>query len=130
MATSPSKTDAQRQVIRTIDAATSTVVAYTAPTVPALENLTVEGMVEELGYLNEARKKFEGVEKIVKERLKSRLGGLKEVRSDNFTMTFEDRPRVALNQSKAKAYFEEQGTLQDFMDESSVPTMTFKRNGA
>jgi hypothetical protein len=130
MATSPSKTDAQRQVIRTIDAATSTVVAYTAPTVPALENLTVEGMVEELGYLNEARKKFEGVEKIVKERLKSRLGGLKEVRSDNFTMTFEDRPRVALNQSKAKAYFEEQGTLQDFMDETSVPTMTFKRNGA
>jgi hypothetical protein len=130
MATSPSKTDAQRQVIRTIDAATSTVVAYTAPTVPALENLTVEGMVEELGYLNEARKRFEGVEKIVKERLKSRLGGLKEVRSDNFTMTYEDRPRVALNQGKAKAYFEEQGTLHDYMDESSVPTMTFKRNGA
>lgn len=130
MASKASMTDAQRQVMRTIDAATSTVMAYTAPEVPALGNLTVEGMVEELGYLNEARKRLEGVEKIVKERLKSRLGDLKEVRSDNFTMKYEERPRVALNQGKAKAFFEEQGCLQEYMDETFVPTMTFKRNGA
>jgi hypothetical protein len=128
MASKASLSDAQRRVQRVVDAAMTTVIAYSAPTVPPLENLTVEGMVEELGYLNEARKKLESVEKTVKERLKSRLGGLTEVRSDNFTMKYESRPRTALDQTKAKAFFEAQGTLADYMSSSEVPTMTFTRN--
>jgi hypothetical protein len=128
MASKASLSDAQRRVQRVVDAAMTTVIAYSAPTVPPLENLTVEGMVEELGYLNEARKKLESVEKTVKERLKSRLGGLKEVRSDNFTMKYENRARNALDQTKAKAKLEELGILPEYMSETEVPTMTFTRN--
>jgi hypothetical protein len=122
--------DAQRKAARNIDLATDTVLAYAAPTVPPLGNLTPEGLVEDLGRLNNARKLFEKTEKILKERLKSQLPpGCKELRSDNFTMKYEDRPRTALSQTKAKAYLEEQGILPDFMETTAVPTMTISENG-
>lgn len=121
-------TNAQKDIRRALSNAESTVLAYAAPTVPPLNNLTVEGMVEDLGYINQARKSLEKTEKILKERLKSQLGERREVRSDNFTMKLEDRPRTALDQGKAKAYFEEQGTLADFMSTTAVSTMTIKEN--
>lgn len=135
MASTPSTrrsdmTDVQRKAARNIDLATDTVINYAAPTVPSIGNLTKEGMVEELGRLNTARKLFERTEKIIKERLKSMLDpNEKEVRSDNYTMKLENRERTALNQSKAKSYLEEQGILPEFMDTTAVPTMTIKENG-
>jgi hypothetical protein len=122
--------DTQRRVKRVIDLATDTVIAYAAKEVPSLGNLTKEGMVEELGRMNEARKAIEKTEKILKERLKSMLDGAKEVKSDNYQMKYEDRPRTALDQGKAKEYFESQGTLADYMETTSVPTMTIKPIGA
>lgn len=118
--------DSQRRVKRVIDLATDTVVNYHAREVPPLGNLTVEGMVEDLGYLNEARKGIEKVEKILKERIKSQLDGKREVKSDNFSYKLEARPRTALNQERAKAYFEEQGILADYMDTTSVDTTIIK----
>lgn len=128
MATS-NLSEAQRKVRRNIDLAMDTVIAYAAPTVPAMGNLTQEGMVEELGRLNIARKALEKTEKIVKERLKSMLEeGQTSVRSDNFTMKYEGRERTALDQGAAKAYFEEKGILADYMATTQVPTMTITEN--
>ena len=118
--------DSQRRIKRVIDLATDTCVAYAAKEVPVLGNLTCEGMVEELGRLNEARKAMEKTEKIIKERLKSMLDGRTEVRSDNYEMKLENRSRTALNQERAKGKLEELGILADYMDSSEVPTMTVK----
>ncbi|MEB3067289.1 hypothetical protein, partial [Parvimonas micra] len=52
-------TDVQRRLSKVLDAASSTAIAYAAPEVPALENLTEMGLTEELGRLNEARKAIE-----------------------------------------------------------------------
>ena len=51
--------DSQRRVKRVIDLAMDTCVAYAAKEVPPLGNLTKEGLVEELGRMNEARKAIE-----------------------------------------------------------------------
>jgi hypothetical protein len=119
--------DSQRRVKRVIDLATDTVITYTAKTVPPLGNLTKEGMVEELGRLNEARKAMEKTEKIIKERLKAMLDPNEtEVKSDNYQMKYEDRSRTALNQEAAKGKLEELGILAEYMSTTSVPTMTIK----
>lgn len=120
--------DAQKRIRKSIDIATDTCIAYAAKEVPPLGNLTNEGIVEELGYLNEARKELEKAEKILKERLKSRISLGEEIKSDNFTMTYENRSRTALNQTAAKEKLEELGVLADYMTDSEVPTMTIKRN--
>jgi hypothetical protein len=117
----------QKRIRHTLDAATGTAMAYAAAEVPAYGNLTVTGLVEDLGYLNEARKDLEKVEKILKERLKSHPDFQPELRSDNFSMVLEDRTRTALDQGAAKTKLEELGILPDFMKESVVPTMTLKR---
>lgn len=122
--------DSQRKAKRVIDLATDTVISYLAKEVPPLGNLTPEGMVEDLGRLNEARKAMEKTEKILKERLKSMEGFKPEITSDNYKMTLEDRSRTALNQGKAKEYLEQQGILADFMETTQVPTMTIKPIGA
>jgi hypothetical protein len=122
--------DTQKRLRKCIDLATDSVINYAAKEVPDLGNLTAEGMVEELGRLNEARKAVEKTEKIVKERLKSQLAGRTEISSDNYRMTLENRPRTALNQEKAKAYLEEQGILADFMETTAVPTTIIKPLGA
>jgi len=122
-------TNVQKKIQRAIDNATSTTLAYSAPEVPPLENLTVQGMVEELGYINEARKAIEKTEKTIKERLKSRLNGQTEVRSDNFQMKLENRGRTALDQTRAKEYLDSQGILPEYMVTTEVPTMTIKALG-
>jgi hypothetical protein len=111
MASNP-LTDAQKRVRSCIDKATSTVLAYTAKEVPPLGNLTLEGMVEELGYMNESRKALEKVEKIIKERIKSQLGDKTEVKTDNFTMTYKAQDRTALDQTTAKEKLEAFGCLE------------------
>ena len=85
-------------------------------------------MLEELGRINEGRKAFETVEKILKERMKTLLDGKTALRSDNFNLELKGVERTALNQGKAKAYFEEQGTLADYMSTTVVPTMYVKPN--
>lgn len=128
MATS-NLTEAQRRLQRSLDAAASTCLAYAAPEVPALGNLTKTGLLEDFGRLNEARKTIEKTEKIVKERLKSQLDGEKELRGDNFQLKIEMRPRVALNQERAKAKLLELGgqeALDECMDETSVEFTTVK----
>lgn len=128
MASQSQLTATQKQLANTIDKATSSVLAYAASVVPPLENLTKQGMLEELGYMNEARKAIEKTEKIIKERLKSRLdAGETEMRSDNFQMTYENRERCALDQTKAKSYLEQAGILEEYMATTQVPTMTIKR---
>jgi hypothetical protein len=119
--------DTQKRIKKVIDLATDSCIAYGAKEVPPMGNLTKEGMVEELGRLNEARKAVEKTEKIVKERLKSMLDeGEEEVKSDNYRMTYENRQRVALDQESAKGKLEELGVLADYMKETLVPTMTIK----
>jgi hypothetical protein len=121
-------TNAQRKLQRHIDLATDTALKYAAPEVPAMSNLTPQGLLEDLGNVNVVRKAFETLEKTLKERLKSQLEGKNELRSDNFNMKLEDRPRTALDQTKAKGKLEELGILDDFMATTSVPTMTIKEN--
>lgn len=129
MATKQPLTNVQKNVQRALDAATSTTIAYAAPEVPPLNNLTLDGLTEELGYINLARKALEKTEKIIKERWKTLADGASEHRSPNFTVKIENRERTALNQGKAKAFFEAEGTLPEYMDTTSVPTMMVKENG-
>jgi hypothetical protein len=121
-------TDRQRQLSRTIDLATDTLLRYAAPEVPSMTQYTPEGMLEELGRINEGRKAFEATEKILKERMKSLLGEQKKLRSDNFHLEIQDKPRVALDQTSAKAKLEELGCLAEHMSTSIVPTMYIKPN--
>lgn len=121
-------TDRQRQLARTIDLATDTLLKYAAPEVPPLANYTPEGMLEELGRVNEGRKAMEKTEAILKERFKTLLEGRSELRSDNYNAKLENRPRTALDQQKAKDFFEAAGTLPEFMSTTEVPTLTVKPN--
>lgn len=128
MATRASLTDTQKALQKTLDHAAQCVIDYAAPEVPALGNLTPEGLLEDFGRLNEARKALEKTEKIVRARFESQIEGKKEMRGDNFSYKKEVTDRTALNQTKAKAYFEEQGTLADYMDTTEVERVTVKRN--
>lgn len=121
-------TDNQRQLAKTLDIAGSLAIEYAAPEVPPLGNLTPEGLLEDFGRLNEARKALEKTEKIVRGRLEAMLQGRKELRGDNFTYNCKMADRTALDQTAAKAYFEKEGILEDFMKTSSVETVTVKRN--
>lgn len=123
--------DNQRILQKALDQASYSCIAYAASEVPALENLTPEGLMDELGYLNEARKAMEKTEAIVKERLRSQLtpAQLKEFRGENFYLTTRVAERSALNQSAAKAYFTEHGILDQYMAITEVPTTTVKRIG-
>jgi hypothetical protein len=121
-------TNAQRKLARHIDLATDTALKYAAPEVPAMANLTPQGILEDLGNVNIAKKAFDALEKTLKERLKSQLEGQTELRSDNFNMKLENRPRTALDQTKAKGKLEELGILDDYMSTTAVPTMTIKEN--
>lgn len=124
----PELTDNQKMIQKTMDVAAQLVVDYAAPEVPALENLTPDGLCEMFGRLNEARKAVEKVEKIVRGRFESQIEGKKEFRGENFNYKKEDRSRSALDQQKAKDYLQEQGILDDFMSHTEVPTVTIKRN--
>lgn len=122
-------TDAQRRIQRILDDASSTVIAYAAPEVPDLDNLTPQGLNEEFGRLNEARKSLEKTEKIVKERLRALIGDQRELRSDNYVYKREARPRYALDQETAKAKLLELGgqkALDECMKSSEVETVTIK----
>lgn len=106
MASRPQLTDAQRRIQKHMDAAMDTVIKYTAPEVPKIENYTPQGLVEEAGRINKAKGAVEKVEKILKERLRSMREGKNEIRSDNFTLKITSQPRTALNQGAAKDFFE------------------------
>jgi ABC-type transport system substrate-binding protein len=122
-------TDNQRMLAKTLDFAAQEAIAYAAPEVPELGNLTPEGLLESLGRLNEARKAFEKVEKIVRARFESQINGKTELRGDNYTYSKAVTPRYALNQSKAKKLLEEAGIPEDqYMESSEVPRVTVKRN--
>ena len=49
-------TDNQRSIQKTLDIASQVVIMYSGTEVPDLGNLTPEGLLEEFGRLNEARK--------------------------------------------------------------------------
>lgn len=116
-------TDVQRRLQRSLDAAAESCLAYAAPEVPALGNLTPQGLLEEFGRLNDARKSIEKTEKIVKERLKSQLDGKRELRGDNYSLLIEMRPRYALDQGLAKAKLVELGG-EDALNECMVSSET------
>jgi hypothetical protein len=126
--TTSNLSDAQRKMARTLDLAGMTIIAYSAPKVPPLGNLTPEGLLEDLGRVNAAKKAIEKVEKTLKERMKVLLAGKAELRSDNFNLTYKGADKNALDQTAAKKYFEKQGILADYMKESVVMTMTVKEN--
>lgn len=129
MASKANHTDMQRKVLRNMDAATDLAVAYAAPIVPSLENKTPEGLLEDFGRLNAARKQIEKVEKIVKERLGALMDGATDLRGDNFVYKKEGRPRTALDQTKAKEKLVELGgpdLLEECMSSSTVETVTVK----
>jgi hypothetical protein len=121
-------TDTQKMLAKTLDIASQSVIAYSAPEVPPLGNATPEGLLEEFGRLNEARKALEKVEKILKVRLESQLAGRKELRGDNFNYKKAVQERTALDQTMAKAKLEELGILPGYMKTTEVETTTVKRN--
>ena len=129
MATTPRRdmTDNQKQLAKSLDIAMESCIAYAAPEVPLLGNATKEGLTEELGRLNEARKAMEKTEKIVRGRLDALLDGERECRGDNFEYKIETTSRYALDQKKAKATLESQGVLDDHMVSSEVDRRTVKR---
>jgi len=120
-------TDSQRILNVTMDAANELVIAYAAPEVPSLENKTPEGLLEDFGRLNEARKAIEKTEKIVRGRLEALLEGKTELRGDNYQYKRESSTRTALDQTAAKKELERQGILEDFMVSSEVERVTVKR---
>ena len=119
-------TEIQTKIKRYMDICTDIVVAYAAPEVPALGNATPEGLLEELGRINRVKKEVEKVEKILKERISVVSDGAKKIDSDNFIYTKSGQARVALDQTAAKAYFEKEGLLADFMKETEVETVRIK----
>ncbi len=123
-------TDSQRILQKTLDHASELVIAYGAPTVPELGNLTPEGLLEDFGRLNEARKALEKVEKIVRARFESQLtAGTKTLRGDNYNYKKATQERTALDQTKAKALLEAAGhTPDEYMATTDVDTVTVKRN--
>lgn len=124
-------TDSQKILVKTLDHASDLCIKYAAPVVPKLENLTPEGLLEDFGRLNEARKVLEKTEKIVRARFQSQIAGKKELRGDNFHYQKEVTERTALNQGKAKEKLVELGgdeALQECMDTSEVERVTVKRN--
>lgn len=124
-------TDSQKIIQKTMDNASELVIAYSAPEVPALENLTPQGLLEDFGRMNEARKACEKVEKIIRSRFESQLEGKKELRGDNFHYKKETSERTALDQTKAKAKLVELGgeeALQECMATTEVDRVNVKRN--
>jgi hypothetical protein len=126
--TSKPLTDNQRSIQKTLDIASQVVIQYSGAEVPDLGNLTPEGLLEEFGRLNEARKLLEKIEKTVRVRFESQIDGKKEMRGDNYTYTKKSQERTALNQGAAKEYFEKAGILAEYMSTTEVDTVTVKRN--
>lgn len=126
MASRPNLTDSQKRLQKHLDIAADLAIAYAAPEVPALGNATPQGLVEDLGRVNAARKALEKVEGILKERVSAVSDGAKKIDADNFVYTKVDRERTALDQTAAKVYLEEQGVLSQFMVTTQVPTVTVK----
>ena len=120
--------DSQKILQKTLDHASELAISYAAPEVPALGNLTPEGLLEDFGRLNEARKSLEKTEKIVRARFESQIEGRKEMRGDNFNYKKESSPRYALNQTKVKEVLEELGRLEECMETTDVERVIVKRN--
>lgn len=121
-------TDNQRSIQKTLDIASQVVIQYSGTEVPELGNLTPEGLLEEFGRLNEARKLLEKIEKTVRVRFESQISGKKEMRGDNYNYKKASQTRTALNQGAAKEYFEREGILADYMSTTEVEAVTVKRN--
>jgi hypothetical protein len=121
-------TDTQRMLQRSMDTASELAVAYAAPEVPPMGNLTKFSLLEDFGRLNEARKALEKTEKIVRSRLEAQLEGAKELRGDNFTYKKATSPRTALDQGIAKTVLEEVGRLEECMATTAVERVNVTRN--
>jgi hypothetical protein len=93
---------------------------------PKLSNATNQYFADEIGRLNEMRKDIEKVEKILKTIYKTRKAP-EIVRGDEFEVELSMRPRRALDQTRAKEYFEKLGILDEYMVESEVETLNVKR---
>lgn len=121
-------TNAQRRLTGHLDNANALCIKYAAPEIPALGNLTPQGLNEDLGCLNVARKAIEKTEKIVKERLKAlRNPAEKEIRSDNFVTKFEIRTSNRLSQELLKVYCEKHDIdISQFYTDSDAEYVTVK----
>lgn len=127
MAKLDSLTPTQKSKYLNLQQATDLAVPYFAKEIPPLGNLTAEGLIDHLGTIKDAIKDLEKVEGILKERLKPKLEGRKTLRGDSHEMEMRSSERTALNQTKAKAYFEKEGILEDYMTTSAVEAMYIKR---
>lgn len=102
-------------------------IPYYAKEVPALGNLTPQGLVDQLGTVKDAIKDLEKVEGILKGRLESQLEGKRTLRGDSHEMEIRSSERTALNQAKVKEYLTEQGILEEYMSTTQVNAMYVKR---
>lgn len=118
--------DAQKRLQKHLDIATQVAIDYAASEVPPLGNQTPQGLVEEFGRVNAARKALEKVEGILKERIKATSNNQKEIVADNFVYTKKTQERTALDQTAAKAYFEKEGLTDSYMKTTEVETTTVK----
>ena len=133
-------TDTQRTLQKTLDIASNSVIAYSAPEVPELGNATPQGLLEEWGRLNEARKAMEKVEKIVQKRFLSQVNVealseegdpsdyVDELRGDNFNWVQTKSDTTRLDQTAAKKTLAEQDILAEHMSTSTVTRNIVKRN--
>lgn len=127
MASKANLSDAQKLLSKSLDIASQLCIDYAAKEVPALGNLTPEGLNEEFGRLNEARKAMGKTEKIVRGRLEAMLQGKTELRSDNFIYKKATSEVTRLNQEKAKEVLAEVGRLDECMDTTDQERVTVKR---
>lgn len=96
----PSWTEPQKRVHKEVLEGLELLIPYFGAEIPVLDNHTTEQMCDELGVVKAGLKAFETVEKVIKERFKARLGGLKEMRGTRYEATVRDSERTALNQGK------------------------------
>ena len=115
----------QEEITEVMRRSADTLINYAAKEVPALGNLTPEGLLDELGWINELKKHVEKVEKILKERLKSQTAK-KQLAGDVFKMDITASERTALDQGAAKALLESLGETPP-MKTSEVETMRISR---
>lgn len=99
-------TDKQKAKSKTWEKATDTMLPWFAPEVPAIGNLTVQRLADEIGQVNELKKDVEKVEKILKERFKSLRGEETVVRGEAYELKVTTQERTAIDQGAAKSTLE------------------------
>lgn len=116
-------TDNQVLMQRVMGRVSDIVVAWAAPKVPAIGQMTAQGQVDELGDVKAAMAQLKKIEEVMKDRLKILAEGKKQVVGDRYKSDLSMAPRVALDQTAAKAYFEAAGLLGEYVKETMVETL-------